>query len=212
MPCLYHTTSVKETLESHVYIDSYKNVEIKEAMQSYKFKDDKDAMKVFIVKTLDLCIDIQLRAVADTYIYTSPPSTMHARGEKKVDSMFELLKSALLVMPQYVSGKAGVLRKVFSISHTYLNHKKAQHIGGTRKSRTSDMDTRYGIRFAFKLYLWFCIHILKRTRFSFIIIDDVSSTGGTLISCRNTLSRYLSIVQRKNVGISFDIQVFSLAH
>ncbi|MES2623275.1 MAG: hypothetical protein V4576_02585 [Patescibacteria group bacterium] len=206
MPLIYHTTSVNETLESHVYIRSYKDPEIKGAMHAYKFNGDTNAKQRFILYILDLCI------ILGNCIYTSPPSTMHARGEKKVDSMFELLKSAVRILRQYTQGSAHAAQSIFSISSKYLKHKKAQHIGGTRKIRTADIDKRYTVRTAYKIKLWMSIHIRKQRHFSYVILDDVSSTGATLIACRNTLSTYMSMIQRKNPDISYNIQIFSILH
>ena len=140
---------------------------------------------------------------------------MYIRKEKKVDSMFELICSAttiLFELVQKIPEHNILLSSIFSVSHTYIREKRAQHIDGSRKSRIKNLNTRYSISTVHTLYMYYCIHIRKIKHYSYLIIDDVSSTGATLTACRDTLLRHMSLIHRKNPHITYEVQIFSLAH
>lgn len=218
IPYTYHTTSIKETLESHVYVDKYSCPKVKDLIHRYKFDQDKDALNILMQKTLDICIDRYIHSdkhAKIAHIYTTPPSTMYARKEKSVDSMMYLLKYSMKRFTQYayMSPNSSVYTShIYSMYHKYLVNKKAQHIGGTRSVRTKDLEKRYYISLRHKLFLLYLIHIRKHSHLSYTIIDDVSSTGATLVACKQTLVRYLKHLQKKNPCISFDVEIISLCH
>lgn len=221
----YHTTTTHETLESHVYIDSYKDTKIKKIMHVYKFTKDKHspdflaAKDMLIHKTIDLCIDTCIQNSNSTektcHIFTSPPSTMYERGEKDEDSMFELVRLAIqrIVEFLYIS-KYHTLHasKIYRVSISHLKKQRAQHIGGTRRIRTENIKYRYSISLRHKFFLWYHIRVQKIQNFSYIIIDDVSSTGSTLVACKYTLLTYLEHIQKKHPHIRFDVEICSLVH
>jgi len=222
---IYHTTTTRETLEPHVYIDSYKDPEIKRIMYAYKFTKDKyspdflDAKDMLVRKTVDICVEKYMKNSNSTekicHIYTSPPSTMYERGEKDTDSMFELVRLAILYMVQgvYISKNSFVqAMRIYTISTSHLKKQRAQHIGGTRKARTKNLTHRYSVSLRHKFFLWYQIHVRKIHRFSYTIIDDVSSTGGTLDACKYTLLTYIEYIQKKNPHIKFDVEICSLCH
>ncbi len=221
----YHITTKDETLEQHMYIDSYKDSEIKRTIHVYKFTRDKyepdfiDAKAILIHKTVDICVERYMHVGKSTekiyHIYTSPPSTMYERGEKDTDSMFELVRMAILYIVQgiYISKNSFVQAiKVYTVSTTHLKKQRAQHIGGTRKARTKNLTYRYSISLGHKIFLWYQIHIRKVQRYSYTVIDDVSSTGSTLVACKYTLLAYLEHLQKKNPHIKFDVWICSLVH
>ncbi|MES2986252.1 MAG: hypothetical protein V4686_03995 [Patescibacteria group bacterium] len=217
----YHITTKEETLEPHMYIDRYKDPEVKNLLHTYKFTPDihssiyREAKEALSRKTLDICLEKYISSRQGMIVYTAPPSTMFARGEKQVDSMFELLRSSSLTLLQLVQQMPGIdtcVDSIFSISHTYLKEKRAQHIDGTRKSRIKDIRSRYVISIKHILYLFYCIRIRKIRHFSYLIVDDVSSTGATLVACKETLLSKLSLVHRKNPHITYDVRIFSLSH
>jgi hypoxanthine phosphoribosyltransferase len=92
-------------------------------------------------------------------------------------------------------------KNIFSINKRYLKHKKAQHIGGNRKIRTKNLDERYYINFWNKRYLR---KLCKNQNILICVIDDVCSTGGTLLACRNSLGWV--------IGDGIKIELYSLAH
>lgn len=221
----YHTTTKHETLESHMYIDSYKNPEIKRIIHMYKFTKDtysSDFLAVkdmLVYKTVDICIDRYIphrnNIEKTCHIFTSPPSTMYERGEKNQDSMFELVRLAIqrIVEFLYIS-KHHTLHasKIYRISISHLKKQRAQHIGGTRKVRTENIKYRYSISLRHRFFLWYQIHVRKIQNFSYTIIDDVSSTGSTLVACKYTLLTHLEHIQKKHPHIRFDVEICSLVH
>ena len=221
MTCNYHTTTKDETLDPHVFVDSYKNEEVKEIMHRYKFAKDKtseeyiEAKSILIRKTTDLCMFACAFREKTCHIFTSPPSTMFERGEKDEDSMFELVRNSvqgiakLIHMPKHSYICA---TRVFAVSREHLVKQRAQHIGAGRKARTSNLEYRYTISLRHKFFLWFFMRVCRMKKFSYIIIDDVSSTGATLAACNHTLLAYLKRMQKKNPNIVFDVEIFSLTH
>lgn len=212
---IYKQTSLAETLESHLYMDSYSDV--KDIMHSYKFSSDQysKAKKFLLNRTLDICLETYICSKKGMLIYTSPPSTMYVRGEKKVDSMFELLKESSLIFLELIQKLPDVhtyIESIFSISENHLKNTRAQHIDGNRKSRVKNLSSRYYISLKHILYISYCIHIKKIQHFSYVIIDDVSSTGATLLACKETVLKHMSPIHRKNPHISYDVKIFSLSH
>lgn len=222
-PHIYHTTSLQETLEPHEYIQPYKDTHIRETIHTYKFPKDTStpayiqAYRVLQSITLDMCIDRYLIQHKNytAHIYTSPPSTMYARKEKKVDSMFTLIYRSVLKIPQYAHTYTNsyiCTSSVFSIRKKHLLQTKAQHLGGTRAARTRDIQERYTVSLQHKIRLLYSIHILKHHHISYMILDDVSSTGATLVACKHALQTYLTQIQKKHPHICFSIHICSLVH
>jgi hypothetical protein len=222
---VYHTTTEHETLEPHLYIDTYKDPEIKRIMHVYKFTKDKhlpdflDAKDILVRKTLDICIDRYMQNAnsreKNCHIFTSPPSTMYERGEKDEDSMFELIRLAIRQVAEflYISKNYTLhTSKVYTVFTSHLKKQRAQHIDGTRRARTENIKYRYSISLRHGFYLWYQIHVRKIKNFSYTIIDDVSSTGSTLVACKYTLLTYFEHIQKKHPHIKFDVQVCSLVH
>lgn len=217
----YHKTTGDETLEPHLFIDHYSDPAVKACMHRYKFNKETsneehiEAKNILLYKTLDICLELYMCASKGMVIYTSPPSTMCARGEKDVDSMFELIKASsakLLELVQKLPGVYTYTQSIFSISQKFLVQKRAQHIDGSRRKRIENLYTRYTIPFKHTLYIFYCIHIRKIQHFSYVIIDDVSSTGSTLLSCKDITLRNMSLIHRKNPHITYDVRIFSLTH
>lgn len=215
----YRQTSLSETLDPHVYIDLY--AQVKDSIHTYKFSTNIknsgyiQAKKILLRKTLDICLESYMNSKRGVIIYTSPPSTMYARGEKKVDSMFDLLHEAslrLLELVQKIPNLHIHTQSIFGISEKYLRGKRAQHIDGSRRSRIKNLNTRYFISIKHTFYIFYYIHIRKIQHFSYILIDDVSSTGATLFACKDTVLRNMSLIHRKNPHISYDVKIFSLCH
>lgn len=200
----YHITISKETVLPVTHIESYKNIAFKNLIHSYKFakrfnKEYIDSKHILSRYVEDICFDTTTRF--QPIFYTCPPSTMYAKKEKQEDSMRELFRG---VVDRYTH--------IFNIQTRYLHETKAQHLHGQRKHRISNLNTRYSITTMFKIRMWYIYTILKKQKFSFCIIDDISSTGGTLQACRDTLDTYMRQVQQKYPDIFWDIQVFSIGH
>jgi hypothetical protein len=218
----YHTTSTQETLEPHLYISLYSDGYTKKTIRSYKFKKsicDSEyiqSMNLLVAMCTDVCIDRYIHTqnnLKTIHIYTTPPSTMYARKEKDVDSMMFLLQQSMKRFDQSIASTSSTyVHSIYNIYHKHLVNKRAQHIGGTRSIRTRDLHTRYYISFLHKLTLLYLIHVKKYSHLSYTIIDDVSSTGATLVACKQTLMSYLEYVQKKNPSITFDVQIISLCH
>ena len=219
-------TGSDETVVPVTHVDSYADPVVKKLMHEYKFStgwSERHMAAHRLEKTLtDICIDTMTKPAARTgggrtvVVFTCPPSTMHARKEKLEDSMWLLLRRCGRSMPFYfnaASNKPAVYTRVFAIKSDFLLSRRAQHIGGSRKSRTANIHDRYAIRLTFKVHLSSMIRGCEGVRhISFRIIDDVASTGGTLLACSETLQAYMQILQRKNPRLSFDIGIFSIAH
>lgn len=217
------STTLSETLLTVLFIDHYSNPDTKKAVHRHKFESNtfnqSDSGSTYLLTILlDICIYVltsKSRKSAELTIFTCPPSTMYERREKSADSMWALLKSVRGTFPQYFnqSSRTHVLyKKIFKIDKLFLHSRRAQHINSTRKSRTSNIDNRYHVRLMFKLYVFCAIKIRQISHFHICIVDDVTSTGGTLLSCRNVLEKYFKTLQKKKPEISYDIQVFSLTH
>ncbi len=200
----YNTTTSRETLLPITYIESYKDPAFKKFIHTYKFtknfnKEYTNAKHTLSRYVDDICFNTANRF--QTLFYTCPPSTMYAKKEKREDSMRELFISTVYTHT-----------RIFTIQTKYLTHTKAQHLFGSRKHRTSDLHSRYTISKIFRFKLWCLYTFLNKKRFSFCIIDDISSTGGTLQACRDTLDTCMQHIQRKYPDIFWDIQVFSIGH
>lgn len=197
----FQTTTSDETVLPVTYIEKYKDPNIKQIFEQYKFNPNKNK-KYSIAKAKlediisDIIFDVQnsVRTPKTIFFYTTPPSSMHARGEKPEDSMRELLRQ-----------DNDWFTSIFKVRLFHLKHSKAQHLGNSRKKRLANMSERYSISLMFKLRLW--IH--KPRSIHVTILDDVCSTGGTLLACKQTLENYL---QQKKPEITTTIQVFSIAH
>lgn len=222
-PYIYHTTSLTETLEPHEYIQSYRHTHVKNIIHQYKFSKDKTSSAYIQSSTIlrsittDICIQAYIddQKVYTTHIYTAPPSTMYARKEKDIDSMFDLIQTALRNIRQYIS----IVNThhiytcfVFNIYTRYLSRKKAQHLDGKRSVRIQDLHKRYYISLWHKLLLLYVIHIHKSLNISYTIIDDVSSTGATLIACKETLLSYLAYIHKKYPHVTCTVRICSLVH
>ncbi len=218
-----HTTTLKETIIPVTYIDRYSDPRVKALIHEYKFTRRgacalyaKDELTLMLT---DLCIEIittrQYNNPMSTVIFSSPPSTMHARREKSVDSMWDLLLHTSKRIYWYVKKPLRThvfYMQIFTVRGSWIKNRHAQHIHGSRKKRIADIQSRYSVRIIFKIYLYFLITIKQQQSFSFYIIDDVTSTGGTLLACSETLRIHMQHIQKKKPEISFDIQVFSLTH
>ena len=187
-------TNTKNTIIPIYYIDTYKSNYIKEVFNEYKFKS-KFNNKYLLNILIDLCIYIIIDDNKKKILFTNPPSTMFYRKEKNIDSMGNLINNVKKSINQFFKNEKSeyLFKQIFSINKKYLKNKKAQHIDGNRANRISKLNKRYYINFWNKRYLK-NIDIV-------IIIDDISSTGGTLYACKETLKDY-----------GFEIQLYSLAH
>ena len=204
----FQITTSDETVLPVTYIERYKDPSIKRLFEQYKFNPNKDK-EYFLAKTRleniisDIICDVQnsARTSKTFFFYTAPPSSMHARGEKPEDSMRELLRQ-----------DQDWFTSIFKVRLFYLKHSKAQHLGSSRKKRLANMSDRYSISWLFRLRLW----IYKPKSIHVTILDDVCSTGGTLLACKQTLENYLqkhpSRGYKKKPAITMTIQVFSIAH
>jgi len=196
-----YLTTEKQTIIPIYYIDSYEG-ENKEIIQKYKFNNQR--YDDYLLKILvDMCIDIIIENKDSDIIFTYPPSTMFYRKEKSIDSVKNLLKLTEIYINDYFRFDHGhkiIFKSLFIPSVKYLKNKKAQHIDGNRKSRTKDLDQRYKISFWNKRYI--------KNDTKIILIDDVSSTGGTLLACKQTLDKY---IQNKNLN-NVEIDLYSLMH
>ncbi len=184
-------TTTEETLVPVYYIDAYKSEEVKEIFNQYKFKNAR--VNPYL---LNLCIDICISSAGDNtrILITYPPSTMFYRKEKNIDSMGNLIMQTKRYINFYFRGAdTFTFKSIFSINQKYLKSKKAQHIQGSRETRTMNLDKRYCINFWNK-------RLLKKIDVIYII-DDVSSTGGTLLACKNTLKDFKG-----------EIYLYSIAH
>lgn len=193
-----HITTDKETLIPIYYIDNYKDVYIKNIFAEYKFKNKKYD-KYLLNLCIDVCIDIIIKHPESDVIFTYPPSTMFYRKEKDIDSMGNLIFQVGKYLNFYFrkEDEKYYFKNLFSINTKYLKNKKAQHLDGTKSIRTKDLDKRYYINFWNRRFL----RKLTKRKTIIVIIDDVSSTGGTLLACKNSLR-----------GFDIQTQLYSLAH
>lgn len=199
-----NTTTENETLIPIWYIESYKNPKIRDIFDQYKFKNRFNSEYL-----LNICVDICVNNILENnhhyIIFTYPPSTMFYRKEKNADSMGDLITQTKKYINFYFRKDIEnySFKKIFSINKKYLKHKKAQHLDSTRKNRIKNLYNRYYINFWNQIYLK---KLCKNSKVIVYIIDDISSTGGTLLACRDSLSR----VMRADDDI--EIELYSLAH
>lgn len=199
-----NTTTDKETLIPIYYIDSYKNKEVKEIFKKYKFENSRNSAYLLNI-CIDLCIGIIVEKYYSEYdqesniLFTHPPSTMFYRKEKNIDSMGNLIWQAEKYLNFYFrrNTEKYYFKKLFSINKKYLKNKKAQHINGNKITRTKDINKRYYLNFWNRRFL----RKLTKRKTVIVIIDDVSSTGGTLLACKNSLK-----------GFDVEVELYSLAH
>lgn len=193
-----NATTNEETLIPIYYIDSYKDNLIKDIFKEYKFKNSR-----YNQYLLNLCIDISIDIIAanseSNIIFTYPPSTMFYRKEKDIDSMGNLIFQVGKYLNFYFRRDCEkyYFKNLFSINHKYLKNKKAQHIDGSKETRTKNLDKRYYLNFWNRRFL----RKLSKRKTIIVIIDDVSSTGGTLLACKNSLR-----------GFDVGVELYSLAH
>lgn len=193
------------------YIESYTDQTIKDIIKDYKFSHTRgkayllarahlqDLLNDFITET-----HIFQKACCQTktlHVYTSPPSTMYARGEKDVDSMRELFRD-------YVD----VYKTIFYIPHKHLKTGVAQHLGNSKHQRIEKSRDKYRITLLFRLYIWYQVHLKNTRSITFYIIDDICTTGSTLKSCSDVLDTYIKKLQQKTPSVSGEVKVFSLIH
>ncbi len=193
-----HVTNTEETLIPIYYIDRYKDEKVKEIFNIYKFKNQRKSPYLFSI-CLDICIEIIVNHSDYNIIFTYPPSTMFYRKEKDIDSMGNLIDQVRKYLNFYFCryDEKIYFKSLFSINQKYLKNKKAQHLDGSKQTRTKDLDKRYYLNFWNKRFL----QKLSKRKAIICLIDDVSSTGGTLLACKKVLEKY-----------NFEIELYSLAH
>lgn len=193
-----HITNTEETLIRIQYIDKYQDETIKSIFNSYKFKNARKNEYL-----LNICLDICIFFIAQNpdwnIVFTYPPSTMFYRKEKDIDSMENLIMQVQKYLNFYFrrDKEKYYFKSLFSINRKYLKNKKAQHIDGSKSVRTKDLDKRYYLNFWNRRFL----RKLTKRKTIIVIIDDVSSTGGTLLACKNCLR-----------GFDAEVELYSLAH
>lgn len=197
-------TNDKETLIPIHYIDSYKNTKIEEVFNQYKFKNARNSQYL-----LNLCVDICIGIIIEKYysdnnqdsniIFTYPPSTMFYRKEKDIDSMGNLINQIEKYLCFYFRQNCEkyYFKNLFSMNKKYLKNKKAQHLDGTKNTRIKNLNQRYYLNFWNRRFL----RKLNKRKTIIVIIDDVSSTGGTLLACKNSLREF-----------NVEVELYSLAH
>ena len=198
------TTTENETMIPIHYIDSYRDEEVKEIFKRYKFENARNSTYL-----LNICIDICIGIIVEKYysehnresniLFIYPPSTMFYRKEKDIDSMSNLIKQTKKYLNFYFSRntKKYYFKNLFSINKKYLKNKKAQHIGGSKEIRTKNLNQRYYLNYWNRQFL----QKLTKRKTIIVIIDDVSSTGGTLLACKNCLREF-----------DVEVELYSLAH
>lgn len=198
----FYISTLEETVLPVTYIEKYKDEHTKALFAKYKFNSYKDrdyfqariSLERFIS---DIVLHVKNNLTlgrGDIHYFTSPPSTMFARGEKAEDSMRELLRQ-----------DTDLFTKIFSVKLSHIKNSKAQHLGSSRKKRLAKTSDRYSIYWKFK----FMLMLRNPKHIQITILDDVCSTGGTLLACKQTLQNYM---QKKKPGVGLTIQVFSIAH
>jgi predicted amidophosphoribosyltransferase len=205
----FQTTTSAETVLPVTYVEKYQSEGTKKLFEQYKFASSKNkeyfAAKTYLERLVsDIVFDVRnspLLPRQTHFFFTSPPSTMYTRGEKAEDSTRELFRQDI-----------DYFGRVFKVRLSHLKHSKAQHIGGNRKYRLANIAGRYTVAPVFKFKVFFILNILKIKYFHITILDDVCSTGGTLLACAQTLERYFQKLQKKKPEIRWTVQVFSIAH
>ncbi len=193
-----HVTGDKETVIPIFYIDHYQDENVKTIFNAYKFKNARTNQYL-----LNICLDICIFFIAQNHdsniLFTYPPSTMFYRKEKDIDSMGNLIMQTGRYLDFYFrrDKEKYYFKNLLSINRKYLKNKKAQHIGGSKSTRTKDLDKRYYLNFWNKRFL----RKLSKRKTIIVIIDDVSSTGGTLFACKSCLR-----------GFGVEVELYSLAH
>ncbi len=193
-----HLTNDKETITLIFYIDQYQDEKVKTVFNEYKFKNARNC-PYLLNMCIDVCIDFIVKNPNTNILFTYPPSTMFYRKEKGIDSMGNLIMQVGKYLNFYFrrDQEKYYFKNLFSINQKYLKGKKAQHIDGNKKTRTKYLDKRYYLNFWNRCFL----KKLSKTKTVIVIIDDVSSTGGTLLACKKALEKY-----------DFEIELYSLAH
>lgn len=216
----FSKTRQDETVLPVIYIEKYTDVGVKHLFQKYKFNTNKNQdyfeAKTYLQKLIcDIIVNIKTSGVFSNnfftnfpdatnntvFFFTSPPSTMHARREKSEDSMRELFRQ-----------DEDLYSHIFTVRLNHIKNSKAQHIGSNRKKRIAGIKSRYNISVKFQIQFWHAYVYKKMRNFNFSIIDDVVSTGGTLLACTETLNTYMNKIQKKKPDIRWNIQVFSISH
>lgn len=197
-------TTDKETLIPIHYIDSYRNEGVKEIFKKYKFENSRNSTYL-----LNICIDTCIGIIVEKYyseydqesniLFTYPPSTMFYRKEKDIDSMGNLIMQVKKYLCFYFRNRQQkyYFKNLFSINKKHLKNKKAQHIDGSKETRIKNLNQRYYINFWNRRFL----RKLTKRKTIIVIIDDISSTGGTLLACKNCLK-----------GFDVEVELWSLAH
>ena len=193
-----HVTNTEETILPIQYIDHYQDEKVKVIFNAYKFKNARENEYLLNI-CLDICIFFIVQNPDHTIVFTYPPSTMFYRKEKDIDSMGNLMRQSGKYLNFYFrkDREKYYFKGLFSINRKYLKNKKAQHIDGSKSVRIKDLDKRYYLNFWNKRFL----RKLSKRKTIIVIIDDVSSTGGTLLACKNCL-----------IGFEVEIELYSLAH
>ena len=193
-----HLTTADQTITPIFYIDHYQDENIKAIFNEYKFKNARKNQYL-----LNLCIDIAIDNIVknpdSNIIFTYPPSTMYYRKEKDIDSMGNLIMQVKKYLNFYFrrDKETYYFKNLFSINQKYLKNKKAQHLDGTKSTRIKDLNKRYYLNFWNRRFLG----KLSKRKTIIVIIDDVSSTGGTMLACKNCLK-----------GFDVEVELYSLAH
>ncbi len=198
------TTTENETLIPIHYIDPYREEGVKEIFKRYKFENARNSTYLLNV-CIDICIGIIIEKYYSEYnresniLFIYPPSTMYYRKEKDIDFMGNLIKQTEKYLNFYFSRNTEkyYFKNLFSINKKYLKNKKAQHIDGSKEIRTKNLNQRYYLNFWNRQFL----QKLTKRKTIIVIIDDVSSTGGTLLACKNCLKEF-----------DVEVELYSLAH
>ncbi len=191
-------TTIEETVIPIHYIDHYKSENTKSIFNQYKFKNARNNQYLLNL-CIDVCVNFIIQNPHSNIIFTYPPSTMFYRKEKDIDSMRNLIFQVKKYLNFYFhqDDEKYYFKNLFSISQKYLKNKKAQHLDGNKTTRTKDLNKRYYLNFWNNRFL----KKLNKRKTIIVIIDDVSSTGGTMLACQNSLRNF-----------DVEIELYSLAH
>jgi predicted amidophosphoribosyltransferase len=85
-------------------------------------------------------------------------------------------------------------KNIFKLDTKNIENIKTQHIAGNRTTRVKLIDGKYKIKNIYK-------KIIRKSKI--IIIDDICTTGATLLSCQKSL---------EYISNDLDIILFSIAH